>query len=197
MKITNQKYPNLNLSNQDKRGDHLIIDFIISSLLTIPVILFTYHNISLSILLYFVIRFLYYLFLEYKYGRTLGKFQTQSKVVNKDGGAPSISQLVKRNLSRFISILSGITDDETALHDQFSNTFVVNDDTLKKIEFKQPLYLLFNLAIIGSFVYFLINSFITSTKTGQKIEIETVILAIVAVAITSAIIKQLFRLFKS
>jgi hypothetical protein len=101
------------------------------------------------------------------YSRTPGKFQTQTKVVNKDGKKPSIFQLLIRSISRFISIFSGISDDERAIHDTISNTFVVQDSTLKRIESRQPMILLFNLLLVVCWIYyFTVNLDKSSSETA-------------------------------
>ena len=110
-------------------------------------------------------RFAYYFCFEAIYSRTPGKFQTQSIVVDKDGNKPSIFQLFTRNISRFLSVFSGISDDERAIHDQISNTFVVHDSELKKVESRQYMIVLFNIIIaIGWIYYFVETSFKSSAK---------------------------------
>ncbi|MFI1743755.1 RDD family protein [Thalassobellus sediminis] len=154
MKITNEKYKNLNLANEEERGENLIIDFIISSIFGLVIAFLTFKNFTLAFLIYLIVRFIYYLAFESLLGRTPGKYQTRTKVVNRIREKPTLVQLFKRNLSRFISILSGISDDERAIHDNLSNTFVIKNNELKKIEFKQPLILIFNLSLVGFWIYY-------------------------------------------
>ena len=173
MKITHQKFPNHNLANEEERGDNLGIDFVISSILAVAVLYALYLIVpseSLSFENYFIVfaiylgvRFLYYLGFESIYGRTPGKYQTLTKVVDKDGNKPTFIQLIIRNISRFISILSGITDEERALHDQVSNTYVVQDSNLKWIGTKKTLALLLNLLIGAFWMYYLTEKSQTST----------------------------------
>ena len=157
MKITNQKYKNLNLANEEQRGDNLIIDFIISSIFGIAIAFLTFKNFTIAFLIYILVRFIYYFTFEYVYGRTPGKYQTQTEVVNETGKKPNIRQLIIRNISRFISILSGISDDERAVHDNLSNTFVIKNTELKKIQIKQPLISIFYLSLIGYYIHFFAN----------------------------------------
>ena len=157
MKITNQKYKNLNLANEEQRGENLIIDFIISSIFGIAIAFLTFKNFTIAFLIYILVRFIYYFTFEYVYGRTPGKYQTQTEVVNETGKKPNIRQLIIRNISRFISILSGISDDERAVHDNLSNTFVIKNTELKKIEIKQPLISIFYLLLIGYYIHFFAN----------------------------------------
>ena len=62
--------------------------------------------------------FIYYLGFEYFFNTTLGKYQTQATLVNIQGLRPTLIQITLRNISRFISILPGLKDDERAIHDQ-------------------------------------------------------------------------------
>lgn len=164
MKIKNEKYKELNLANEEERGENLIIDFVISSIFGLLIALLTFKNFTLAFLTYLLVRFIYYLVFESLFSRTPGKFQTQTKVVNQIGGKPIFVQLIKRNLSRFISILSGISDDERAVHDNLSNTFVIKNPELKKIELKQPLISIFYLSIMGYYIYYF----------GTKTELKTI-----------------------
>ena len=154
MKITNKKYKHLNLANEDDRGENLIMDFIISSILGLLIAFYTYKNLPIAFFTYILVRFIYYFSFEYISGRTPGKYQTQNQVINQIGEKPTVIQLIIRNLSRFISMFSGISDDEVALHDNVSNTFVIKNEALKKIEFKRPLILLFNLIFFAFWSYY-------------------------------------------
>jgi len=181
MKITNTKYKNLNLANEEERGENLIIDFIISSIFGIIIAFLTFKNFALSFLIYLIVRFIYYISFESLFGRTPGKYQTQTKVVNRVGEKPTIIQLIKRNLSRYISLPSGISDDERAIHDNLSNTFVIKNMKLKKIEIKQPLILIFNLSLVGFWIYFF------GTKSELKM-FDKVMLSILIFAFISGVI---------
>ena len=143
MKITNKIYKNLNLANEDIRGDNFIIDFIFSSAIGLSISFLIYSNTLTAIIVFLIVRFTYYFCFEYFLDRTLGKFHTQSKVVDKNGRKPELTQIVFRSLGRNISLFSGISDDERAVHDQISNTFVIKDTRLSKIEFKNKLIFIF------------------------------------------------------
>ncbi|MEM5566010.1 RDD family protein [Psychroserpens sp. AS72] len=191
MKITNQKYPNHNLANETERGENLGIDFILSSvlgLLVLVLIYFIHPSIVLGFTtylngfgIYFGIRFLYYFSFEAIYSRTPGKFQTQSKVVDKNGNKPSIFQLLIRNLSRFLSVLSGISDDERAVHDQISNTFVIQDSNLKRVESRQYMIVLFNILIAIGWMYYFIE---TTFKSSAKFALLTALILATVYALT-------------
>jgi uncharacterized RDD family membrane protein YckC len=78
-----------------------------------------------DVLLGAVMIFVYYLFLEGVWGRTVGKLIFGTVVVNEFGGKPSIKQVIGRTLSRFIpfEVFSGFSD--RPWHDTISNTHVV------------------------------------------------------------------------
>ena len=71
----------------------------------------------------------YYIPMEYFFGKTVGKFITKSKVVNRDGTRISIKTSIIRYLCRwipfeFISLALG--NDAKAWHDVISETVVIN-----------------------------------------------------------------------
>jgi len=187
MKITNEKYKNLNLANVDERGENFIIDFTYSSILGLIIVMLTYQNFIFAILIYLFVRFLYYIGFEFFGGRTPGKYQTTTKVVNQKGDKPTAIQLIKRNLSRFISFFSVISDNERAIHDNLSNTFVIKNTGLKKIELKQPLILLFYLAMSGYWIY------VIGTKPSLN-TIDLVIIIILALSSIYALISGIKRM---
>lgn len=184
MKITNTKYPNHNLANETERGENLGIDFILSSVLGIAAVVIyfmlidDYRHIPFKIkatafLIYLLVRFVYYFVFELLFSRTPGKFQTQSIVVDKDGNKPNIFQLFIRNLSRFMSVFSGISDDERAIHDQVSNTFVIKNSNLKRVESRQYMIVLFNIVIGLGWAYYV---FETSFKSSAKFALLTALI---------------------
>jgi len=179
MKITHQKYPEHNLANEEERGENLSLDFILSSILGIGgviiyfVMIDDYTEIPFKIkatafLIYIAIRFVYYFTFEQLYGRTPGKFDTQTKVVDKNGNKPSMFQIITRNLCRFISVLSGISDDERAIHDMASNTFVVYDKTLKRVPLRQVVNIAFNISLAGLCIYYFLDESKFSTSSQAK-----------------------------
>ncbi|WP_052467111.1 RDD family protein [Psychroserpens damuponensis] len=192
MKITHNKYPNHNLATETERGENLGIDFILSSVLGITAVVIyfllidDYEYIPFKIkatafLIYLVTRFVYYFVFELVFSRTPGKFQTQSKVVNKNGDKPNVIQLFTRSLSRFITLLSGISDDERAIHDQISNTFVVYDSQLKKVEARQYMIVLFNIIIALGWIYHFVE---TTFKSSLKFALLTALILATIYAFT-------------
>nr|WP_321229925.1 RDD family protein [uncultured Psychroserpens sp.] len=183
MKITNQKYLSHNLANETERGENLGIDFILSSILGILVLAIIYLINPTIVLgfptylkgfgIYLGVRFIYYFIFELLYSRTPGKFQTQTKVVDKNGNKPSVFQLFIRSLSRFLSVFSGISDDERAVHDQISNTFVVQDNNLKKVESRYYMIILFNVVLGVFWIYYFTE---TSFKSSAKFALLTTLI---------------------
>lgn len=149
MKITNTKYTNLTLASEDDRMDNFWIDFVFSTILALFIIFLMHLSFFKSFLVFLVVRFCYYFTFEYLYGRTPGKYQTQTKVVTSKGGKPSIFQLFIRNIVRFISALSFASDDERAAHDIASNTFVIKGEELSFKKLKT------SISIIGYIILFI------------------------------------------
>ena len=197
MKITNEKYKNLNLANEEKRGENLIIDFIISSIFGVAIAFLTFKNYTIAFLTYILVRFIYYFTFEYLYGRTPGKFQTQTEVVNETGKKPNIGQLIMRNICRFISVLSGISDDERAVHDILSNTLVIKNTELKKIEIKKPLILTFYLILLTYIIYYLSSEVIASLTSEKELSKADILLLIFTTFFTFYYIRSISKLIKN
>lgn len=153
MKSTTEDSKNKFLSTSDIRSENFIIDFWLSSLLAIGCVLLTDRSFWVSISTYYVIRFCYYFLFEFIYQRTPGKFETQTIVTNNSGGKPSIFQLIKRNLSRFFSLFSFVSDSEKTIHDEISGTCVVKNLRLKKIKVKRISIISFNLLFSSYWIY--------------------------------------------
>jgi uncharacterized RDD family membrane protein YckC len=69
----------------------------------------------------------YYVFFEFAFGRTPGKFLTGSRVVALDGRRPTFGQVLRRTLTRFVpfdavSFLGG----RRGWHDEWSKTRVIS-----------------------------------------------------------------------
>ncbi|HEX2675275.1 MAG TPA: RDD family protein, partial [Polyangiales bacterium] len=69
----------------------------------------------------------YYIFFEAVFGRTPGKMLTGTRVVTVDGGTPSFTQILGRNLARYVPFepFSFFGDDAVGWHDSWSGTRVV------------------------------------------------------------------------
>jgi uncharacterized RDD family membrane protein YckC len=82
----------------------------------------------------------YYIFFEYKFGKTIGKMATNTKVVRKDGTKPTLTNIIGRTFARFIpfEIFSMIGSHlPVGWHDSLSGTMVVDDIALYNIEQKK------------------------------------------------------------
>jgi len=194
MKVTNKVFSNLFLASENERAENFGIDFTISSFLALIVIYFTYSDVKIAFLTYFVVRFIYYFSFEIIFSRTPGKFETLTLVVNSEGNKPSIFQLLTRNIIRFISIFSGVSDNERAIHDSISNTFVIKDNTLRKIEFKKIAYLIFNVSLFIYLLSIVVEYFSKEYQIDSKstIDISIIITVIACISILYKWIKNNF-----
>jgi uncharacterized RDD family membrane protein YckC len=69
----------------------------------------------------------YYVVFEATTSRTLGKLVTGTKVVNQDGGKPTIGQIIGRSFARMIPFeaFSFFGTPPRGWHDSLANTYVV------------------------------------------------------------------------
>ncbi|MEI6310967.1 MAG: RDD family protein [Bacteroidota bacterium] len=90
------------------------------------------------ILYYLSCSFFYYSIVEIVFGRTIGHMITGSIVVNEYGEKPNVSKILLRSLARYTPLDSISAFEKRALHDQFSETLVLNkkgfDAFLLKLE---------------------------------------------------------------
>jgi uncharacterized RDD family membrane protein YckC len=72
----------------------------------------------------------YYFLLEYKFGKTIGKYFTKTKVVSSDGTELTFGQCVGRAFCRIIPFeyISGFFSEGVFWHDSIPNTLVVEDN---------------------------------------------------------------------
>ena len=87
----------------------------------------------------------YYVGAEWLWGRTLGKFITGTIIVNKDGGRPSLLQVIVRTVFRLLEvnpllaggvpagIVAALSKHKQRLGDLAANTYVVLSRDLKKL----------------------------------------------------------------
>lgn len=70
--------------------------------------------------------FLYFVFMEYKFQRTIGKFLTKTKVVMSDGSKPLLNEIFIRTICRLIPFDHfSYLFTPNGFHDRLSNTTVV------------------------------------------------------------------------
>lgn len=83
-------------------------------------------------LLMLVSFFLYYVFMEYKYQKTIGKFLTKTKVVMSDGRKPELNEIFIRTACRLIPFdRISFLFTRNGFHDRLSNTTVIKDEKEK------------------------------------------------------------------
>lgn len=95
-------------------------DFLNINDLTIPLLEFT------TILLAF---FLYFVYMEFKFQKTVGKYITKTKVIMNDGRKPDINEIFIRTACRLIPLdnISFIIT-KNGFHDRLSNTIVIKEE---------------------------------------------------------------------
>ena len=108
----------------------LIVWLIITYIILIIVFLIVGESNLLPIINILVIPLTYigyYYFMENKFGRTVGKFLTKTKVVNLKGEKPTKNEILMRSIYRLIPFdnISYLFLPD-GLHDRFSNTKVVS-----------------------------------------------------------------------
>lgn len=127
------------LASKGSRFVNYLIDTIVFVVLLVPVMLLFGGAMdpeagggAAILLLYLLIYGIwvgYYTFMEFKYGKTIGKMVSKTKVVSDtDGGRPTLRQAFLRSLSRLVpfeafSLLFG----DKAWHDKWLDTSVVDD----------------------------------------------------------------------
>lgn len=124
-------------ASKKKRFLNFIIDSVVKFFLI--VVLMSFEKEMGHHPLFFVIQMVllmggYYIFQEYLWGKTIGKYFTQTRIVNNYGEKMDFRAAVIRSFARFIpfevfSLLLG--KDVRAWHDVLSKTVVVED---KEIE---------------------------------------------------------------
>lgn len=113
--------------------DIFIISFIyafIGNLTDISKTINENDNLSnLQLLILLAVYAVYYIFMEYKFGKTIGKFITKTKVISANDTELSFAQCVGRFLCRIIPFeaLSGLFMQGIFWHDSIPNTLVVED----------------------------------------------------------------------
>lgn len=117
-----------------KRFVHLLVDTLACYLITIIVLFLIGPSLgsatldtAFTCIIFLLCFFGYYVLMETKYKRTIGKFMTNSLVVTKHEDAPSTNSIMIRTFCRLVpfdALSFLITRD--GLHDRFSNTTLIN-----------------------------------------------------------------------
>ncbi len=72
---------------------------------------------------------IYYVLMEFKFQRTLGKFLTKTKVVTQTGSKPSLNDIFIRTLCRFIPFdRTSFIVVKNGFHDRLSKTTVIKEN---------------------------------------------------------------------
>lgn len=113
----------------------VLIEFLVSFILVL------FKNDALTIIaieaslfpLFFLSWPIFYIFFEYKFQRTPGKFLTQCIVIDIYGNKPSIGTLILRNIIRMVPFEIFSCMSERGWHDRWSDTFVVPMNEYKEL----------------------------------------------------------------
>ncbi|MGV6830147.1 MAG: RDD family protein [bacterium] len=141
------------LASKEKRFLNFVIDYVMQLIVGVVMgfVLFFIAEIFNSDALYgfldedntltdylfsFIILVGYYSIIEALTARSIGKFITQTKVINEEGEAPDFKDALLRSLCRLIPFeaLSFLGSDGRGWHDSITNTYVVD---VKKFEAMQ------------------------------------------------------------
>jgi len=133
--------PEANLASKGKRFVNMIIDmicyyvlvFILGAMLGIIAVLsgIEINNINKGFyyLLAFGAMFAYYSFFESRWGRTVGKMITKTRVVDEHGNNITFNKAANRSFCRLIPFeaFSFLNQRGVGLHDSITKTRVIND----------------------------------------------------------------------
>lgn len=112
---------------------HFIVDtivwYIIVAILTFSLNAEDGFQMLLGYLIFFASYIAYYVFMETKYQKTLGKFITKTKVINKNGTRPEVGDIVRRTFCRLIPFDQiSFLFTQNGFHDKFSDTTIIKDE---------------------------------------------------------------------
>lgn len=139
MKEEKQKAIDTSVVSSGTRIVHFFVDFvaffITALILSLISGLFITTNDQtvlklVSYVLFFISFFTYFVVMEFKFQKTIGKFLTKTKVVMIDGQRPRLNDIISRTLYRLIPIdqISFIFT-KNGFHDSFSKTTVIKEKT--------------------------------------------------------------------
>jgi len=113
---------------------HVFVDFIAIFLMYVFVLGLFFDDMNPVIaeailpILMLVFSFIYYIFMESKYQKTLGKMLMKTKVVMADGTTPEVSDIITRTFCRLIPFdRISFLFTKNGFHDRLSSTMVVKD----------------------------------------------------------------------
>lgn len=142
-KASEQRKFDSSIVDSGTRLVHFFIDLIIFSILglilSIIIDLFmpTSGQGTMSILspgIFLIAFFLYFVFMEHRYQKTIGKFLTKTRVVMSDGTQPKLNDILMRTICRLIPLdRVSYLFTKNGFHDRFSNTTVVKEEDERKL----------------------------------------------------------------
>ncbi|OWU90657.1 RDD family protein [Flavobacterium sp. WLB] len=148
---------NLDNSSNSKRFINLLIDSFVIIVIVFGFIsyaernqesasVFTYFRIVFgdkfaAIAFFCTIKFIYYLVFESIFKTTPAKAITACNVIDEEGNSPDFLMILKRTLLRFVPFESFSFLMGKNLHDDYSDTYVVNKKIDRKIEDRYTLFL--------------------------------------------------------
>lgn len=105
-----------------------IIWIIIVAILTAPLNAQDDFEMLIGYLIMIVIFFSYYILLETKYQKTVGKFLTKTKVINNDESKPNFKDILRRTCCRIIPFDAiSFLFSHNGFHDRLSDTHLTKD----------------------------------------------------------------------
>ncbi len=112
---------------------HFIVDsivwFLIVAILTFSLNAKDDFQMLVGYLIFFASYIAYYVFMETKYQKTIGKFITKTKVVNKNGTKPEVGDILRRTFCRLIPFdRISFLFTPNGFHDRLSDTTIIKDD---------------------------------------------------------------------
>ena len=135
--MENNKTENrISLAGKPERLINYVVDTFIISIASILFSIFfmftnpvAFESGYLAYLLFAIISFLYYSIFELTSGKTLGKFLSRTKVINRNNKKPNLLNILIRSLTRlfFFDMYSYLFGYEIGMHDLLSNTLVIKD----------------------------------------------------------------------
>lgn len=111
---------------------HFVVDtiiwLIIVAIITSPINAKDGVQMLLGYLLFFITFIGYYIFMETKYQKTIGKFITKTSVINNNGTKPSLSDISRRTFCRLIPFdRISYLFTSNGFHDRLSDTTIIKD----------------------------------------------------------------------
>lgn len=107
----------------------IIVWFVIVAILTSQLNAKDAVQMLFGYLIFFASYIVYYAFMETKYQKTIGKFITKTKVVNKNGAKPKGEDILRRTFCRLIPFdRISFLFTPNGFHDRLSDTTIIKDE---------------------------------------------------------------------